>query len=380
VDAAWEWRSVHSWYRSRCAPVAADTGRYAAALSFAAVSTGGKTGRPTVDIVMSTFNEEAYIEHWLDRVIGQDYPEELVKIWVVDGGSSDRTVDLVRRRAAGVPRLELIADRGRLNLPEALNLAIERSSGELIAKIDAHGYPERDFISRAVEAFQAAPPDVGCVGGMPEQEGETPFGEAVAIARASAFGVGGGTYAIKADLEFVRSVQCGVYRRSVLRDVGPFDPEMNFGEDDELDWRVTQGGYRILLDRRIRFHYITRPTWKAAYRQYRNYGEARVRVVRRHPAFLRPHHLAPAVFVTGMGGLSAAALISGRARRLLAALTAAYAAVAFAAAATASRERGRSLTPLVAAVFPALHAGYGIGMLRGLRSLCRERVGGRSRT
>jgi succinoglycan biosynthesis protein ExoA len=351
-----------------------------AALLFAAVSTADRTERPTVDIVMSTFNEEPYIARWLEHVSGQDYPPELVKIWVVDGGSSDRTVELVRRHAAGEPRLELIADHGRLNLPEALNLAIERSSGELVAKIDAHGYPDRDFLSRAVEAFQAGPPDVGCVGGMPEQEGETRVGEAVAIARGSAFGVGGGTYAMKGDREFVRSVQCGVYRRSVLRDVGPFDPEMDFGEDDELDWRVTEGGYRILLDRRIRFHYITRPTWSAAYRQYRNYGEARVRVVRRHPAFLRPHHLAPAVFVTGMGALSAGALISRRARRVLAVLTAAYAAAAFGAAATASRTRDRSLTPLVAAVFPALHAGYGIGLLRGLRSLCEERVRGRSRT
>src|SRR4029079_18910815 len=142
---------------------------------------------------MSTFNEERHIARCLEEVIGQDYPPERVRIWLVDGGSTDRTVEI----AAGVdePRLTVIADGGRLNLPEALNVAIERSSGELIAKIDAHGYPERDFISRAVEAFEAAPPDVGCVGGMPEQEGETRFGEAVAIARASAFGVGGGTYA-----------------------------------------------------------------------------------------------------------------------------------------------------------------------------------------
>ena len=328
---------------------------------------------------MSTFNEERYIDRCLAQVIGQDYPPELVRILLVDGGSSDRTVEIVRRRAEAEPRLELIADHGRLNLPEALNLAIERSTGELVAKIDAHGYPDRDFLSRAVEALEAGGPDIGCVGGMPEQEGETRFGEAVAIARSSSFGVGGGTYAIKGDREFVPSVQCGVYRRSVLQDVGRFDPEMNFGEDDELDWRVTQGGYRILLDRRIRFHYITRPTWRAAYRQYRNYGESRVRIVDRHPAFLRPHHLAPLAFVTGVGALSAGALFSGLARRLLALLAAAYAAAAVVAAASASRARDASLTPLVAAVFPALHAGYGIGMLRGLSSLARTRHSGSSR-
>jgi succinoglycan biosynthesis protein ExoA len=304
---------------------------------------------------MSTFNEERHIARCLEDVVGQDYPPELVRIWLVDGGSSDRTVAIAAAVAAREPRLTVIADGRRLNLPEALNLAIERSAGELVAKIDAHGYPERDFLSRAVAAF--AGPEIGCVGGMPIQEGDTAFGAALAAARGSSFGVGGGTYAIKGDRQFVDSVQCGVYRRSVLERVGGFDPAMNFGEDDELNWRVVQAGYRILLDRGIRFHYVTRPTWRAAYRQYRNYGEARVRVVRRHPAFLRPHHLAPAVFVAGGATLAAGATVSPRARRLLAAAATAYGGAALVAA------RGR---PRVASAFAALHVGYGVGMLRAL--------------
>jgi succinoglycan biosynthesis protein ExoA len=304
---------------------------------------------------MSTFDEERHIERCLADVIGQDYPPELVRVWLVDGGSSDRTVALARRLAEREPRLTVIADGGRLNLPEALNIAIERSAGELIAKIDAHGYPERDFLSRAVGALES--PEIGCVGGMPVQEGETRFGAALAAARGSRFGVGGGTYAIKGDRRFVDSVQCGVYRRSVLEQVGAFDPAMSFGEDDELNWRVVQAGYRILLDRRIRFHYITRPTWRAAYRQYRNYGEARVSVVRRHPEFLRPHHLAPAVFVTGGATLALGSVVSPAARRLLIAAITAYSGAALVAAG------GR---PRVASAFAALHLGYGVGLLRGL--------------
>jgi len=304
---------------------------------------------------MSTLNEERHIARCLQEVIRQDYPAELVRIWLVDGGSSDRTVEIAARLADAEPRMTVIADGRRLNLPEALNVAIERSSGELIAKIDAHGYPERDFVSCAVAAFESA--EIGCVGGMPIQEGETPFGEALATARGSRFGVGGGTYAIKGDRKFVDSVQCGVYRRSVLDRVGAFDPAMNFGEDDELNWRVVQTGHRILVDRRIRFHYVTRPTWRAAYRQYRNYGEARVRVVRRHPEFLRPHHLAPAVFVTGGATLAASAVVSPAARRALTAAVAAYSTAALTAA------NGR---PRVAGAFAALHVGYGVGMLRAI--------------
>jgi succinoglycan biosynthesis protein ExoA len=315
---------------------------------------------PAVDVIISTLDEEHYVGRCLDAVIAQDYPPELVRIWLIDGGSTDGTVALARRRAADDPRLTVIADGRRRNLPEALNVAIERSSAELVAKIDAHGFPERDFLSRAVAAFDG--PDIGCVGGMPIQEGETRFGEALAAARGSRFGVGGGTYAIKGDRRFVDSVQCGVYRRSALERVGGFDPAMNFGEDDELNWRVVQAGYRILLDRRIRFHYIARPTWRSAYRQYRNYGEARVSVVRRHRAFLRPHHLAPALFVGGGATLAAGSLVSPVARRLLAAAVTAYAGAAL----TAARDAAPAQRLRIAAAFAALHLGYGAGMLRAL--------------
>ena len=325
---------------------------------------------PTVDVVMSTFNEERYVERCLDAVIGQDYAPELVRIWAVDGGSTDRTLDLLRSRAAREPRLTVIAN-GRLNLPEALNLGIERSSGTFVAKIDAHGYPAPDFLRRAIEALDSAGPEVGCVGGMPVQEGETGFGQGLAVARGSAFGVGGGSYAITGDRRSVPSVQCGVYRRAVLEQVGLFDPEMNFGEDDELNWRVTQAGHQILLDRRVRFHYFTRRTWAAAFRQYRNYGKARVLVVRKHPGFLRPHHLAPAVFVCGLGALAGSAAVSRNARRLLAATTAGYAALALAAARPNTAHGDPTLTLFTAAAFPALHLGYGVGMVLGGSAVAR---------
>lgn len=328
-------------------------------------------GVPRVDVVVSTFNEERYVDRCLDAVREQDYPAEALKIWVVDGGSTDGTVDRIRAHAAEDDRIVVIADGVRRNLPEALNVAIERCDGDMIAKVDAHGWPERDYIRRSVEAFAAGGEKVGCVGGRPVQQGETRFGDAVALARGSRVGVGASEYAGSVDVGTVDTVQCGVYRAAPLREVGSFDPEMNFGEDEEVNWRLRQAGYEIVLDTRIRFHYITRPSWKAAYRQYRNYGTARVRVVRRHPSFLRPHHLVPALAVAGGATLLAAAPFSPPARRLLGLGAGAYAAAASTAAVMAAGREHRALAPTIATAMVALHAGYGVGMLRGLRDLAR---------
>jgi succinoglycan biosynthesis protein ExoA len=324
---------------------------------------------PTVDVLFSTFNEEAYAERALRSVLDQDLPADRMRIWIVDGGSTDGTVDVLRRVAGDDPRVELIADGVRRNLPEALNVALERADGELAAKIDAHGWAEPDYLRRCAEAL-ASDPRLGCVGGRPVQEGETPFARALVLARGSKVGVGASEYAGDTEVGEVETVQCGVYRRAALDDVGFFDAELNYGEDEELNLRVRQGGWRIVLDTRIRFHYIARPTWKAAYRQYRNYGQARVGVVRKHPSFLRPYHLVPAAAVAGGATLAVLAPVSGLARRTLAGGSAAYAGIVGAGALAAARERPAS-APRVASALVALHAGYGIGMLRGVRDLLR---------
>jgi succinoglycan biosynthesis protein ExoA len=260
--------------------------------------------RPTVDVVVSAFNEERYLGRCLDALLAQDYPADLLRIVVVDGGSTDSTVAVAEERARRDPRLKVLADGVWRNLPAAMNLGIAVGDGEFVAKVDAHGYPEETFIRAAVDAFDSLP-DVAAVGGRPVQQGETPWGVAVAHARTSRFGTGGSEYAGTSDRAFVDTVQCGVYRRSVLESVGCFDEAMEFGEDDELNWRLRESGWRILLDTTIRFHYITRPTLKSLYRQYYRYGTAKVRVGAAHPRQLRLWHLAPVGFVVTSGARTA---------------------------------------------------------------------------
>jgi hypothetical protein len=66
--------------------------------------------------------------------------------------------------------------------------------------------------------------------------------------------------------------------------------------------------------------------------------------------------------------LAAAAIRNRRARRLLAAEACLYAgaATAFAARSIARRGESHRLLPRVAASFPTMHLGYGVGMLAGI--------------
>lgn len=318
---------------------------------------------PFISLVMTFRNEEGFLPDCLRAVCEQDYPRDRYELIAVDGGSSDRSVDILEQFPWNIQH-DIIAPGRPLSIPEAMNIGIHRARGNIIIKLDAHGYPGRGFIRVIAEAL-CRDPQIGAAGGRIVQIGTTATGWAVAWTRTSSFGVGRGPYTLGEREAFVDSLQCAGYRRDVLDKVGLFDEEIGLGEDEELNWRVIRAGFKILYCPSISFHYYTRPSLIKLYRQYLWYGDGRVVVVRKHPDFLRVKHLVPPVFVLVLGLLGAAAPFYTGARIMLAAVVGAYSLAGAATAASIAAHRGWKYFPRLWSCFPVLHLAYGIGFLRG---------------
>jgi glycosyltransferase involved in cell wall biosynthesis len=87
-----------------------------------------------VSVVKAVYNGEKYLAEAIESVLGQTFSDfELI---VVDDGSTDRTPECLQRFAALDPRIVALCP-GRVGFPGALNLGIERSRGEYIARFDA---------------------------------------------------------------------------------------------------------------------------------------------------------------------------------------------------------------------------------------------------
>jgi len=56
-----------------------------------------------VAVVISTLNEEKFIEKCLASVMRQTYPFEDMDVMVVDGGSNDRTREIVENLGKNIP-------------------------------------------------------------------------------------------------------------------------------------------------------------------------------------------------------------------------------------------------------------------------------------
>ena len=318
---------------------------------------------PLVSVVMPVRNEAAHLARALAAIDAQTYPADRIELLVVDGGSTDGTVAIVRRRVEADPRTRLLGGPG-VNTPLAMQIGIDAARGSIVAKVDGHGWVNEQFLAVAVAGL-VGDQQVGCIGGIVAPVASTEVERAIAIGRFSRLGVGVGVYTLTQRAQDVETVQCGVYRRSALLESGGFDPALAFGEDEEANFRLRQRGWRIRLDPAMRFSYRVRPSMGALFRQYFRYGRARVAVVRRHPSFFRPKHATPAALILTLVGSALISIVFGRSLPVVAAWLGYGLLLIVGGAWLAARAKfGRP--DLVAAALLALHFGYGLGTLRGL--------------
>jgi glycosyltransferase involved in cell wall biosynthesis len=108
------------------------------------------TDLPTITVVTPSFNAAATIDETLGSVREQDYPH--VEHVVVDGGSTDGTVDILNR-AVGV-RYVSEPDRG---LSHAMNKGVAMASGSIVGWLNADDVYLPGALRAVGEAFAARP-------------------------------------------------------------------------------------------------------------------------------------------------------------------------------------------------------------------------------
>lgn len=106
---------------------------------------------PLITVVICTYNGERYLAATLDSVLTQTYPN--MEVVIVDDGSSDATVSIIRQYVERDSRIRWFA-RKNAGLPASRNYAFTQAQGEWIAIIDQDDlcYPERLVRQVAVAA------------------------------------------------------------------------------------------------------------------------------------------------------------------------------------------------------------------------------------
>jgi succinoglycan biosynthesis protein ExoA len=320
----------------------------------------------SVAVVVPARDCASMLPQCLEAVLQQTRRVERIVIAV--GPSADDTRSVAERLAAGDPRI-VVCDNPAGDRGSGINVALDLVAVDVVAMVDAQSILDPDYVEQAFDALERS--QAGVVGGAMRPHGLTPTGKAVAAALTSPFGIGDSQFHFEGEARDVESVYLGVYRADVLREVGPYSSVLLRTEDDDMNERIREAGHRIHLDPAIRSTYLCRNSLVALWNQYHGYGYWKVALACARPSAIRFRHAVPAAFVLG---LAVSALVSVRAWRPALPLTLG----AYGAAAGVSIARGPALPlgsrwrfPLVTL---AMHAGYGVGTLRGIAAIPRFRA------
>jgi len=104
-----------------------------------------------VTIVTSVLNGTKTLSRCLESVAHQTYPCEHI---VVDGGSTDGTLEMVR--SFGAPHLRLVEAPGA-GISRAFNLGIQQATGEVIGILNADDWLEPDAVARTLVGLEQCP-------------------------------------------------------------------------------------------------------------------------------------------------------------------------------------------------------------------------------
>lgn len=101
-----------------------------------------KDEKTKVSIIIPVYNEEKHISACLDNVLRQHYPD--FETIVVDDGSTDRSIDIIRRYP-----VRLIQQKHR-GAGAARNLGVKHSRGEILVFIDSDQILDEHFVEKLV--------------------------------------------------------------------------------------------------------------------------------------------------------------------------------------------------------------------------------------
>jgi len=203
---------------------------------------------PRTTAVIPTLNEADHIAAVVANLLPPDGEGPVDEVIVADGGSTDGTVEIVRRLHESDARVRLLHNPARIQ-SAGVNAAVAAAdpASEVILRVDAHADYPPDFALRTVEALERTGADSVVVrlksAALPAPGAR--FQRAVAAAFNSRLGSGGSAHRVGGESGFVDHGHHAAFRRSVFAAAGGYDQDFVANEDAELDARLRASGARI---------------------------------------------------------------------------------------------------------------------------------------
>ncbi len=233
---------------------------------------------PRVTVVIPVRDEADRLAACLDSVAAQDFPADLVEVLVVDGGSSDATVDVSRRLLAGRGwALAAVLHCAAGDRSSNLNLGLSSATAPVVVRVDARSRIPSHYL-RGCLALLDARADVAVVGGRQRAVATGRRAVEVGVARAlnNRWGMGLARYRSAGGSGEADTVYLGAYRSADLRAADGWRTDFAVNEDFDLNRRLARFG-TVWFDPDLTVDYVPRSSLAGLVRQYWAFGTGKAR-------------------------------------------------------------------------------------------------------
>jgi GT2 family glycosyltransferase len=198
---------------------------------------------PSISIVLTTYNSEKDVERTLKGIVEQDFPLNRVELIVVDGGSKDNTLKIVKEFVERYSKLfydvKIVAHDRNYGVSKARNDGIKMSRGRYILILDHDVIMSRDTLAKLLQYLESADEKVVAIIPLHNSTCRSSIGSWEYIIRR------GKIWRVNA------ITSCALVRRELFNELGLYDetlgPPYTIYEDIDLGARALSKGYEILL-------------------------------------------------------------------------------------------------------------------------------------
>jgi glycosyltransferase involved in cell wall biosynthesis len=232
----------------------------------------GSHARERTALILTVLNEAGTLDVLLDSVARQSLPPD--EVVIVDGGSTDSTVELLHAWGSRLP-LRVIQAPGA-TISRGRNAAIAATNADIIAVTDAGVRLDPEWLARLRGSLG---PDVDVVSGFFRADPRSTFERAL----------GATALPEVSDVDpeaFLPSSRSVLFRRSAWECVGGYPEWLDYCEDLVFDLALRRAGRRFAFAPAAVAHFRPRTSLQAFFRQYYLYarGDGKADLWRRRHA------------------------------------------------------------------------------------------------
>jgi len=259
-----------------------------------------------VSIVVPCFNEEVNIKPCLESLAAQDYTEDY-EIVVIDNDSTDQTQAIITDLALHHPFIRLSVEN-KTGTAAVRNKGVEKAKYGHVAFIDADCEAPSNWLTVLVKNYSSMKSKyadgIGVGGRNIAPENAKPFIKAIEIVLDTYIGSFSSSQGRQLEHSLLVShlpLVNALYDKEKIIEIGGFDESLlSEAEDAEINYRLSNAGFRFLFVPKSFVWHKMRSTPKSWFKNMFRYGKGRARLLKRYPKMWRMSYIFPLLFLTAL--------------------------------------------------------------------------------